>query len=281
MLDIPSYRLAENNIFNFRDREWKGKIIENITKMLEVGEKIGVRISSISISNSEKNNFSELKKTNYKILTIILTYQEKDIVLNYDLPWLVNNHFFVGGNNKVTIFQLFDKPLISRNNMIKLRTNIHSFMVERYGKKSSYNWQISMFNKKFPFANLIIAFYGLDKVKEKFYLDNNGTYCGNERLNESMQDLTNDIIQVLTDQTIDKTKLLTMHFPRKTDTDIVEDLKLVTEVDIFSKEFMHTDDIVSELIYGIQNGPTDDCDYKNKRLRFVEQVIYTYLCKDF
>lgn len=285
MLDVPSYRLAERNIFNLRDQEWKGHILENVSKMLQAAEQFGVRVKSISIDNRAKIDFSELKKTSFKILNIIMTFdgEEKDLELSYDIPWIIDNHFYIGGNYKVGIFQLFDKPLICRGSMIKLRTNIHSFMLEksRITKKSPCSWTISMFNKKFPFANLIVAFFGIEETRRKFHLDSNNVYCGEERMSDDVDQLVKDISSILNDPMIDKTRLLAVNFPRRLDSEIVQDLKLITEVDICSKYFMETDNVVDELIHGIKRGTTDDCNYENKRLRFVEQVIYTHLCKDF
>ena len=62
-LDIPRYRLNEENVFNFREREWTNSIVENVTEMLQCGEDYGIRIKSISIDNPEKIDLSELKKT--------------------------------------------------------------------------------------------------------------------------------------------------------------------------------------------------------------------------
>jgi len=284
MLDIPAFRLPPSNIFNFRERDWENKIITNVSKMLASGEKYGIIVKAISIDNPEKIDFSELRKTTYKILNVSISYDgaTKETDLKYEIPWLMNNHFFVGGNYKVAIYQLYDKPVIYRSDIIKLRTNIQSFMLERVrSKKNAYSYYISMFGKKFPFSYLIISYHGIDGVKQKFCLNDAYEYSGSEVLSEEYQALLKDVSGVLQDQTINKDKLLSEFFPRKLTSDIIEDLKLVTEIDIFSASFMQTDNIVDELIYSIKNGRIDDCNYQNKRLRFVEQVIYCHLCKDF
>ena len=283
MLDIPAYRLPKNNIFNFRDRDWKNKLIVNINRMLQCGQKYGVLIRSITIDNPEKMDLFELKKTTHKVLTIAITYNvDKELELKYDIPWLVDNHFYVGGNYKVTNFQLFDKPLIYRKNMIKIRTNIHSFLVEKNeSSKVAYHYYVSLFGKELPFANLIIAYHGIDEVKRIFHLNDIFEYSSETKLKQDMFDLTADITSVLQDDTINKEKLLSPYFPRKLDTDITEDIRVVTEVDVFSKEFMVKDNIIDEFINAISHGKPDDVDYKNKRIRFSEQVIYCHLAKDF
>jgi len=284
MLDVPEFRLPEENIFNYRNRDWFNKIIPNVSEMLRAGEQFGILVKSINIDNPEKIDFSELKKTTFKNLNITVSYHggEKEAELRYEIPWLMDNHFYVGGNYKVAIYQLFDKPLIYRGDMIKLRTNIQSFMVDKsHSKKRSYNYQISMFGKKFPLANLVIAYYGVDTTKELFQLGDTFQWQGTERLSENYHDLMADVISVLQDQTIDNERLLAMYFQRRQDVDIINDLKVIIDIDIFSKKFMHTDSIVDEIVYAIKHGETDDCNYDNKRIRFAEQVIYCHLCKDF
>jgi len=284
MLDVPSFRLPPRNIFNFRHNDWFNNLIPNISEMLKAGEKYGVMVKSISIDNPEKIDFSELKKTNHKNLNITISYDggEKELELKYEIPWLMDDHFFVGGNYKVAIYQLFDKPVIYREGMIKLRTNIQSFMVEHNSsKRSEFSYYISMFGKKFPLANLIVANYGVDRTKELFYLNDRFEYSNPDRLSERMHDLISDITLLLQDQTTDTEKLLSVHFPRKLDADIIDDMNLILNIDVFSKKFMVTDNVVDELVHAIKIGEIDDCNYDNKRIRFSEQIIYCHLAKDF
>ena len=285
MLDInvPAYKLRDENIFNYRAREWQADVIENITKMLRCGERFGLRITSISIEEPEKKDLYELKRTNYKVLKIQLSVGDKELELTYDVPWLIDNHFYIGGNYKVPIFQLFDKPLINRNKTIKLRTNIYSFMVDKgnVSRRRLYAYNISMLGKKVPLAKIAIAQHGVEGIRTKFNLNETNDFVGSERLGDDMQILTDDVRRVLNDDTLDHTRLLGDQFPRRNDADIVEDLKLVTEIDIFSREFMETDNVIDEIIHYVSHGATDDCNYANKRIRFTEYVIYVHLCKDF
>jgi DNA-directed RNA polymerase beta subunit len=284
MLEVPSYKLPATNVFNFRSLDWQEKIVENVSKMLEAGRKYGILVNSISIDYPEKVDVAELKRTTYKVLNIDLNYDggEKTQQLHYDIPWLVNNHFYIGGNQKVTIYQLFDIPMICRKNIIKIRTNIQSFLLEKVSsKRHIYNYHLSIFGKKVAFAFIVVAFYGVEGVKQKFLLDDNYEYVGEMKLKSDYKLLLDDIVSVLRDDTLDKNRLLGQVFPRKNDPDIVDDLKLITEVDIYSKKFMYTDNVIDEFIYGINHNKADDCDYNNKRIRFSEQIIYCNLAKDF
>lgn len=286
MLRVPAYDLGPINVFNFRDWEWnESQIIENITKMLSCAEVYGLRVRSISIRNKEEKDHSEIKKTKCKILDILLTYTNEEgteeVNLSYDLPWPVNNHFFIGGNYKICILQLFDKPVIKRKNLIKIRTNIQSVAVElKSSTRKKYNFEVSLFGKKFPFAKLLIAYYGVAGSKTKFNIDENNEYVG-PTVSEDVNSLIVDIVKILGDATIDKVRLVEEYFPRKTDAKIIEDVLLITKIDIFSKKFFVTDNIIEEFVNVITNGTYDDTDYANKRIRFVEQVIYSNLTKDF
>jgi DNA-directed RNA polymerase beta subunit len=286
MLNVPAYELCGNNVYNFRDHEWNEEtIIANINSMLACGEHYGLRIRSVAIKNKEEKENSEVKKTKSKILDIGLAYTNEDgtedIDLSYDLPWLLNNHFYIGGNWKVCIYQLFDKPIIKRPGIIKIRTNIQSIMVEKKtGTRRKFSYEISLFGQKFSFAKLIIAYLGVEQTKIRFNLDDNNEYVGGT-ITDDVDALIKDITKVLNDVSIDKVRLLESYFPRKTDAKIIEDALLITKIDIFSKKYFNTENIIEELLYTIQNDIADDSNYANKRIRFVEQIIYVHLAKDF
>ncbi len=286
MLEVPTYKLSDINVYNFRDYEWnEDTIINTITSMLVCGEQYGIRIRGIYIRNKEDKSNAEIKKSKCKILQIDLSYTgsegTEETELIYDIPWLINNHFFISGNYKVCIYQLFDKPVIKRKDLIKIRTNIQSFMLKKKTNiRKKYNFEISMFGKSFEFAKLVISYYGVDRTRSEFNINENNEYIGGS-VSDDISLLTQDIIAILNDTSLDKVRLLESHFPRKTDSKILEDLSLVTEIDIFSKKYFNTNNIVEEFIYIIRNGAIDDSDYSNKRIRFAEQLIYVNLARDF
>lgn len=291
MLHVPSYNLPEVNVFNFRHHEWnESKMVEILTRMLSCVTDYGMRISSIEIKEKEVKNPNEIKKTTQKVLAINLVYHnpEKDedvpIELAYDIPWLVNNHFCIGGNYKVSVYQLFDKPTIVVKNIIKIRTNIHSFMIEHKDNvRRVWNYHASIFGKKFPFAKLVVALYGVDGCKAKFCLDDQYEPIPDseyEKRNSNMLELRADIMKILKDESVNKSNVFKNDFPKMTDQQIIENIKLTTKLDIFSARYLTTDNVIDEFIHVIENGSYDDDDYANKRIRFIEQAIYCHICKD-
>ena len=291
MLHVPNYDLPEVNVFNFRHHEWnESKMVEILNRMLSCVTEYGMRIASIDIKDKEVKNPNEIKKTTQKVLNINLVYHnpEKDedipIDLAYDIPWLINNHFCIGGNYKVSVYQLFDKPTIVAKNMIKIRTNIHSFMIEhKDNARRVWNYNASIFGKKFPFAKLVVALHGVEGCKTKFCLDDNYDPIPNspfEDLNDDMKELRADIMKILKDDGVNKNNVFKSDFPKMTDQQIVENIKLTTKIDIFSARYMNTDNVIDEFVHVIEHGSYDDDDYANKRIRFIEQVIYCHICKD-
>ena len=70
------------------------------------------------------------------------------------------------------------------------------------------------------------------------------------------------------------------YFPKLTDKEFIENIDLITDLDIFTRRYLKTGNIVDEYVDIIENGTYDDADYSNKRLRFAEQVIYCWILKD-
>ena len=291
MLKVPSYNLPEVNVFNFRHYEWnESKIIETLGKMLECLPEYNMRVTNISIEDKENRNPNEIRRTIQKVLKIGIVYHspEKDedfpADLEYDIPWLENNHFLIGGNYKVCVYQLYDKPTIVTKNIIKIRTNIHSFMITHKDTiRRMYNYEASIFGQKFPFAKLVIALHGVTGCKEKFCLNDEFEPIPDsvfESYNDDMKELRSDIMKLLKDDGINKDAIMKSHFPKMSDQQIVDNIKLTTKIDIFSRRYMVTDNVIDEFIHVIQNGSYDDDNYQNKRLRFIEQMIYCYICKD-
>lgn len=290
MLDVPQYRLKETNPFNWRKLEWnEASITETIVQMFSCGEPYGLTLESMSIHPKEKEETGELKKTKSKVIDINLIYKDptnaeaepEKIPLSYDCPWLIDNHFFVGGNYKVCVYQLFDKPIIARKNLIKIRTNIRSFAVEhKESTRAKYKYvaQFSM-KAKTPFARYIIAYLGVEEARKRFNLDENNDYIP-QHDGDQPSELTMDVIHVLKDGAIDKARLLAGEYSKMTDQQVIDDIMLVTKIDLFSKRYFYTDNVIEEFIYAIQNPVYDDMDYSNKRVRFAEQIIYCHLCKD-
>jgi DNA-directed RNA polymerase beta subunit len=285
-LTVPAYDLGEDHIFNIRNREWTStRLVGHIQDMLKCAEKFGIRVKSITLDKHHKIDHSEIKKTNSRLLRIVLSHSDdKELDLTYDIPWLVGNHFYIGGNKKISLFQLFDHPLIMRNNIIKIRTNIHSFtLVKKTRKRQDYYYYLNVFSREIPFAYILLAYKPKQDLEQMFgcKFKDDGHVEFKKDPHPAILDLTTDINDVLNNQLIDKGSLMAPFFNRKADEKIIENIVLTTEVDVFSKKFFHTPNIIEEFVFSLTHTIDDDCNYDNKRIRFVEQLVYSYLCKDF
>lgn len=293
MIRIPSFELKDLNAFNFREYEWKPEnIIGTIQEILANSGKYNVTVKNVSIVDKpEKANVSEIRKTLSKILKIDLVYTNGenniDIPLDYEIPVLINNHFYIGGNYKVCVYQLYDKPIIIvKGDTIKIKTTLfQSFNVEKKKttKRNSINYEAQFFSKKFAYAKLLIAKYGISGCKEKFFLDDTFEPIKDsefESKNEAMKLLRSDVMNILKNVSIDKERLLKTEFPKMTNAEVVQSIELITDIDIFTRRYLSTGNIIDEFMYVMENGSYDENDYSNKRLRFAEQVIYCWIIKD-
>lgn len=284
MLQLKSvhFDLPERNVFNLRDYDWSDRIVNDTAEILKAGEQYGITVKSISIEQPvEKDSKLEIKKTLSKMLNITLVYgKEKELNLSYEIPWLINNHFYIGGNRKIGIYQLFDKPVIKRKN-IKIRTNIHTLVLYRKTSgRFDYNYYLSYASKEIPLAYYLLAFKGVDRVKEEFGISEEGMIeNSSEAESEEYFDLLTDLCKAI--QTKNSDSYLSIYFNRRDDSDIINDLLLLTQVDIFSSRYLTKDNVLDEFVHVIENGTVDELDYMNKRVRFAEQLIFYHLCKDF
>ena len=294
---VPDYILPKNNVFSFRQNEWnESDIIQNIKKMLFSLEKFDITVKKISFSTPDKKtDQSEIKKTISKSLKIILSLAggTKLINMDYQIPWLQNNYFYISGNRKIPIYQLFDMPVIVRSDMIKIRTNIQTVQMtivppKREKKIAAYSCNVTLFSKKIPLVHLLMAIGGNDFL-------NNIISGFKETLipGPNLICLVNDITTFRSDVSIVEEKLFFKLFRGKSDVEIIENILLLTEIDIFTKQFMKTENIIYELLWAITEMDKrhagnkestellDDCSVLNKRVRCIEYFVYHFLAKDF
>ena len=294
---VPDYILPENNVFSFRQKEWsESDIIQNIRRMLICLEKFDIVVKKISFATPDKKaDQSEIKKTISKNLKIVLSLAggTKLINLDYQIPWLQNNYFYISGNRKIPIYQLFDMPVIVRSDMVKLRTNIQTVQMtvvapKREKKGISYCCNVTLFSKKIPLAHLLMAMYG-NEILDNIVAEFDETPAPGPNL----VCLVNDIAMMRSDVSVVEGKLFSKLFRGKIDSEIIENILLLTEIDIFTKQFMKTDNVIQELLWAITEMDKksfgnkesfdllDDCSVMNKRIRCIEYFVYHFLAKDF
>lgn len=283
-LFVPDYILPNNNIFALRQHDWDdSRIVQNVLDMLQCGEQYGIKVKSIELVKNTNIDKKEIRKTLAKSLNITLSFGgDKELDVSYVIPWLINNHFFIGGNKKICVYQLFDRPVIYRDGMIKVRTNIHTFtLIKKSRRRNSYFWYLAFFGKEIPFIYLYYALKGEGGIVNDLGIENGQLPPNMSEYLEDYISLIQDGKTFLEDDSVNRNKLLGKFFNRKEDSEIISNIKLVTEIDIFSRKFMATDNIIDEFAFYMKNGAEDDSDYLMKRIRFAEQVIYTFLAKDF
>lgn len=283
MLQLDVNRnLPSVNVFNLRSHEWtEENIISNINKMLLPYQNINISIKNIEIRDKKSNSNVELKKSYVKELILNFEHQEKEHEFIYEIPWLIENKFYLSGNYKFVIYQLFDRPLIINNKKeITVRTNVTTFKVSKKGK-GLYEYYLTLFNnKEIPFIYILYQYYGEKELKNLLCISDKNEYDGDpENLEHGLFKLVPDAVNFFKTEK-DKNNLFSLRH-RKTQQDIIDDILLVTDIDIFSKNFLYKENVIEELLFGLESEYIDDTNYNLKRVRFTEQILYAFLALDF
>lgn len=279
----PNYAIrALNNIFNIREKEYN-EIENKVSLMLNPALEAGFTISKFGIKDVKVVG-GELNKSSLKNLVIKLLKGTNEVDLSMFIPKLVDkNYIVIGGRRKIPLFQLFDLPIVTRGENIKLRTNIATFMIDV--KKEFPFVHVTAFGKSVPLAILIFAKYGLEETERLFNLNN---YIPIEEPKNSYEILLNDLKDFYLgsenytkdDFIKDIGKFVAKNYDLKTKgEDFLYSLEIIPKVDIMTARFFHTESIIDELIYAMRIQNFDDTDFKNKRLRCFEYVILAPVAK--
>lgn len=278
----PTFRLKKNNIFELRKKEYS-EIEEKLFHILKPVEKIGFTIKEFGIRDV-RNNFNELQYTIKDCFVIKLEKNGYVIDLSFYFPRLIDNQYFIiNGMKKVPIIQLYDIPFIIKKKIIKFKSNVLPISV--YEKKELPYIRTFFLKKSVPLALLFYAYYGPEKVRERFLNNNleennyNDLYkkfiLDLKEYNESSQDMDKgDFIKevgriFITNKSSTNEKLKGEN--------ILYALDLAYECDIEISKFFITDNILDELEYVLKNNETlSDTDILNRRLRFREYYITSY-----
>lgn len=279
----PYFKIdEENNIFKIRKNEYNNLeflISEAIKPVFD----LGYCIEKFGIVNVSRYHIEELSKTRKKKFELLLNKNDFKIDLSMMIPELIDDNFiFINGKKKVPHFQIIDLPITTKQNksiensyIVKFRSNIHTIIL--YEKLKKYpGFQVSMMGKRFPFALLLIAYYGPDNINKKFEIPEEmlkETNMYNRLLNDvkyyyDMKLSHDDYLKLLGDN-------FTKYNIKSKGDEIIYGLKLIPKIDVITAKFMKTDSIVDEMVDAIKNGPYDDLDLKNKRIRCFEYLIFS------
>lgn len=277
----PIYTPGPENIFSIRQKEYEN-IIGNVSQILKPTEDIGFTILELFLK-IPKYFGSELQSTLKQTLVIKLQKGSSTIDLSLQIPMLIdNNHFVINGRKKVALFQLFDLPVVMRNSVI-FRSNVSTIQVEWL---KNMDCVVIKYQKKIiPMAIFMAAFFGIDNLIEKYDLNNLPPLPDNPKLLdlilmdckvfcESHIDTPHNDIVKLTGSYVTKHNSLAKGY------EIIYSFKIIPEIDIFTKKFMLADNIFDEIIEVLKIGGYNDTDFKNKRIRFLEYVLYSELMRN-
>ena len=169
-LDIvnPNFKVdEENNIFKIRRSEYD-EILPTVREILKPAEEAGFEITDFEIKDSFSHELDRTLKSN---LVIKLKRDESEIDFSTMIPKLIDNNFIViKGNKKVPMFQLFDIPIVTRGENIKIRTNVLVLMIIE--KKTAPYIYLSILGSEVPIAALLFAKYGYEYICDKLNFKN-------------------------------------------------------------------------------------------------------------
>ena len=268
-------RFAEAQVFDIRRNEWNDDNIKNIVtklfKTIELIDKWTFKSCEWVESKKQKRN-EELKRHIYKIIRVVMEdVSGKEVTYHLQIPILIQNQFFyIGGNLKIPIFQLFDYPIIHRNNMLKFRNNTLTISLDSK-KAESGVIKVGIFNKTIPFESLITCYHSKEEfddfIKDK--MDCPAIALLSEKCNVLWNN--SDIVQRIEDLGSHFSTMNNDHFKKGRGS--IFSLKTSYEVDHFTKKFMKTDSIIFELLNSIYEGPRKDTLIDYKRVRFIEYIF--------
>jgi len=277
----PNFKLQDaNNIFNLRKAEYE-QIIPIARQILEPVRELGFEIIELELRDSRFSS-GELSKTIKQSLVIKIQKNTSVIDLSMFIPKLLdNNYMVINKRKKIPLFQLFDIPIVTRGNSIKLRTNVATLMVVKQ-KESPYIY-VSFLGKKLPLSLLMMAYYGPDNLTDRYDLLNYKA-----PINPSLFEyLITDLSEMLSeskgytqDDFIHEVGRVYSKFNAKSKgLDIMYALDLIAKVDVMTARFLQTDCIMEELLLAINDEVYDDTLFTNKRVRCFEYLLFSKLSK--
>ena len=283
MITNPIFKIQseDENIFTIRSKEYE-KILPIVSQIVKPVENIGFQIAELSLKDSRFSS-GELSKTIKQTLVIKLQKGNSNIDLSIFLPKLIDkNYIVINGRKKIPLFQLFDIPVVTRGESIKLRTNVATLMA--YRDRIEPRAKVSFLGKKVAISLLMFAYYGPDVLDQRFDFEHLQFEAGSDVLYENlMEDLVmtadeskgytqDDYIQELGRQ-------YSRYNSKSKGEDIVYALEAIPQIDIMTGQFLQTGSLLEELILAIKDQYVDDTLFTNKRVRCFEYMIFAKISK--
>jgi DNA-directed RNA polymerase beta subunit len=277
---ISTIHNEDKNIFTIRQLDYD-QILPIVQKIVKPVEEIGFQINEINLKDSRFSS-GELAKTLKQTLAIKLQKGSSEIDLSIFIPKLIDgNYVYINGRRKIPLFQLFDTPIVTRGENIKLRTNVATIMV--FKDKESPFIKISFLGKKVPLSLILLSYHGIEAVTEKYEL-NLDTDSNSDNLYELLRyDLKlyceESIGYTSDDFILELGKMYSRYNAKSKGEDILYAIDLIPKVDVLTAQFMEHDSILEELSEILKTGFVDDTLFTNKRVRCFEYVILAKISK--
>jgi DNA-directed RNA polymerase beta subunit len=279
----PNFEIQnkENNIFTLRKHDYE-QILPTISEIVKPVTEIGFEILELDIRESRFTS-GELSKTVKQTLIIKLQKGTSVIDLSMFIPKLVDdNYIIINGRRKIPLFQLFDIPIVTRGESIKLRTNVATMIV--YKDKEQPNVKVSFLGKKLHLGLLLFAYYGPETIIERFNLKNLQINPDSDVLYEN---LLADLLLIYDeskgytqDEFIHEIgRIYSRYNAKSKGEDVVYAVDLIPKVDFITSKFLQTGSIIEELLLAIREENIDDTLFTNKRVRCFEYMIFSKVSK--
>ncbi len=271
---IAAIQNEDTNIFTIRQIDYD-KILPAVQEIVKPVEEIGFQINEVTLKDSRFSS-GELAKTLKQTLAIKLQKGSAEIDLSIFIPKLIDgNYVYINGRRKIPLFQLFDTPIVTRGENIKLRTNVATIMV--FKDKDSPFIKISFLGKKVPLSLMILAFHGIEAAKEKYDLDDEIDLESDNLFDILRQDLKmyceESMGYTLDDFILELGRIYSRYNAKSKGADILYAMDLIPKVDLITAQFMQHDTIIDELSEILKTGSVDDTLFTNKRVRCFEYVV--------
>jgi len=270
----------DNNIFTLRRLDYEN-ILPLATQILQPVTEIGFEITELDLRDSRFSS-GELSKTLKQSLVIRLQKGTHNIDLSIFVPKVIDdNYVMINGRKKIPLLQLFDIPVVTRGESIKLRTNVATLMIVK--DKEKPNIYVSFLGKKVPLSLLMLAYYGVEEMGKRFTLD---TFQIRDKTN--LMELLLDDLKLFYDESSGYTqddfilevgRIYSRYNAKSKGEDVLYALDLIPKVDPITSKFLHTDSLIEELLWAMQAGDIDDTEFTNKRVRCFEYMIFAKLSK--
>lgn len=277
------------SLFDKRKIEWDSNLIktqiDDIFKKVDVLE--GWSFKESNWDTPELRKKEELKNHLYKTLKVQLNEHtkkgevKKEHIYNIQVPVLVKDQFFyLSGLYKIPVFQLYDFPVIFKNDnkfLLKFKNNVVSYKINK--TKKGYTCDLFFnhmkINKNIPLELIICSLYDKNDF-DLFYntLDNKNEIL--KTIYKKCENLWNTTTQK--DKLIEALGEYRLVGTQTSDNfkkgnSILFSLKFASEMDFHTSKFMQTNCIIKESLKIISDGPTEENSIFNKRLRLSEYIL--------